>query len=187
MAAAIVIAGRRIVMRRGKWFAIYVAGYGVGRLWVEALRSDNATHILGLRVNTWTALVAIVGGLLWLFWGGNPVDREATRQLRAGVPESTLFAADVRHRDTPPSKDAAGDEPSTEDALVGARSSEDAAGSDATASEPTASEATGSEAPGSEASGSEATGAEASDKEPAGVEATGDDAGHRARGRRTSG
>lgn len=74
----------RVVLRRGRWLAVYIAGYGLGRLWVEALRSDEATHVLGLRVNIWTSLVAIVGGLLWLFWRGSPVDREATERLRAG-------------------------------------------------------------------------------------------------------
>jgi len=151
LAAGIVIAGRRTVMRRGKWFAIYVAGYGVGRLWVEALRSDNATHLLGLRVNIWTALVAIVGGLVWLFWGGNPVDREATRQLRAGVPESTLFAADVRHRNAQP------DEESTD----AGRLSEDAADEIAASDQMTGEDATGEDATGDDATGEEAMSEEA--------------------------
>jgi hypothetical protein len=64
--------------------AVYVTGYGLGRLWVEALRIDQATQIAGFRVNTWISLVAIVGGLAWLFWGGSPVDRDATAELRAG-------------------------------------------------------------------------------------------------------
>ena len=35
------------------------AGYGLGRLWVEALRIDDATRIAGVRVNIWVSLVAI--------------------------------------------------------------------------------------------------------------------------------
>jgi prolipoprotein diacylglyceryl transferase len=54
---------------RGKLFAVYVLGYGIGRLWVEALRIDKASEILGLRVNIWVSLVAIVGGALWLAFG----------------------------------------------------------------------------------------------------------------------
>lgn len=84
LAALIVLAGRRVVLRPGRWFAVYVAGYGLGRLWVEALRSDFATELWGLRVNIWTSLVAIVGGLVWLFWKGSPLDRAATEELRAG-------------------------------------------------------------------------------------------------------
>ncbi|MFZ4517666.1 MAG: prolipoprotein diacylglyceryl transferase [Microthrixaceae bacterium] len=84
LAGLIVLGGRRVVLKPGRWFAVYVAGYGLGRLWVESLRIDEATKILGLRVNIWTALLAIVGGLLWLFWKGSPVDHEATRRLRDG-------------------------------------------------------------------------------------------------------
>ncbi len=62
--------GRVVVLRAGRWFAVYVVGYGLGRLWVESLRIDFATEIAGLRVNTWISLVAIVGGLVWLFWRG---------------------------------------------------------------------------------------------------------------------
>ncbi len=40
---------------------LYIGGYGLGRLWVEMLRSDAANEILGVRVNIWTSLLAIVG------------------------------------------------------------------------------------------------------------------------------
>jgi prolipoprotein diacylglyceryl transferase len=51
---------RKRFLRPGRLFMLYVAGYFAGRLWVEALRSDEAkTIILGLRVNIWTSLVAI--------------------------------------------------------------------------------------------------------------------------------
>ena len=86
LAIGIVLAGRRVVLKPGRWFAVYVAGYGLGRLWVESLRIDFATEVLGLRVNIWISLLAIAGGLLWLFWGGGAVDHEATAELRAGGP-----------------------------------------------------------------------------------------------------
>lgn len=84
----------RLVLRRGRWFAVYVAGYGLGRLWVEALRDDFASRVLGLRVNIWTASIAILGGLIWLFWGGSPVDREATDRLRAGATMAQIIGGD---------------------------------------------------------------------------------------------
>ena len=37
--------------------AVYVAGYGVGRLWVESLRIDPANEVAGLRVNQWMAIL----------------------------------------------------------------------------------------------------------------------------------
>lgn len=84
LAGLIVVGGRRFVLRPGRWMAVYITGYGLGRLWVESLRVDVATEIGGLRVNTWISLLAIAGGLLWLFWRGNPIDHEATAELRAG-------------------------------------------------------------------------------------------------------
>jgi prolipoprotein diacylglyceryltransferase len=38
-------------------FGVYVALYTVGRLWIEALRVDTANHVLGLRLNIWTAVL----------------------------------------------------------------------------------------------------------------------------------
>lgn len=47
-------------------FALYVSGYGLGRLWIEGLRIDDASVIGGLRWNQWVAIGAIVGGLIYL-------------------------------------------------------------------------------------------------------------------------
>ena len=58
---------RKKVIPRGRLLAVYVIGYGVGRLWIELLRVDPAGHLLGVRVNVWVSLLAIVGGAAWLF------------------------------------------------------------------------------------------------------------------------
>jgi hypothetical protein len=55
--------GRDGPLRWGDLFALYVAGYATGRLWVESLRIDTANTVLGLRVNEWTSLIAIVACL----------------------------------------------------------------------------------------------------------------------------
>ncbi len=57
---------RRPAGRPGRLFALYVGGYGLGRLWVEALRIDPASRIAGLRVNIWVSLAAIAGSAAWL-------------------------------------------------------------------------------------------------------------------------
>jgi hypothetical protein len=100
LAGLIVWGSNRYVLRPGRWFAVYITGYGLGRLWVEALRIDTATLILGVRVNIWMSLVIILGGLLWLFWGGSPLDREATGRLRAGDGLATIFAAQTSFADS---------------------------------------------------------------------------------------
>ena len=63
LAALLVIVGRRWRLRPGQLFVGYVIGYATGRLWVEALRIDEATTIAGLRVNTVVSACTIVVAL----------------------------------------------------------------------------------------------------------------------------
>ena len=44
---------RRGLLKPGKLVWIYTGLYAIGRLWIEAIRIDPATEILGLRVNLW--------------------------------------------------------------------------------------------------------------------------------------
>jgi prolipoprotein diacylglyceryl transferase len=46
-------------------FALYVAGYSLGRIGEELLRVDPAHHILGMRLNFFVATAVFVVGLLW--------------------------------------------------------------------------------------------------------------------------
>ena len=46
-------------------FALYVAGYSGFRIFEETLRIDYSTHVLGLRLNFFVALVLCLLGLLW--------------------------------------------------------------------------------------------------------------------------
>ncbi len=55
---------KKRVLAAGNLFWLYVVGYGLGRLWVEDLRIDYASRVLGLRVNEWTSGLAVVGGLI---------------------------------------------------------------------------------------------------------------------------
>lgn len=69
LALALLLLDRRLDLRRGQVFALYVAGYPLGRVVFELMRSDEANLILGLRVNVWTSiLVFLLGvGLFWWF------------------------------------------------------------------------------------------------------------------------
>lgn len=44
----------------GYLFAAYLALYSIGRLWVEALRVDEANEIAGVRVNIWVFSIVLV-------------------------------------------------------------------------------------------------------------------------------
>ncbi|MFI5755258.1 prolipoprotein diacylglyceryl transferase [Streptomyces sp. NPDC051569] len=60
VAALVVWADRRFKLGHGRVFALYVAAYCVGRFWIEYLRVDEAHHVLGLRLNDWTAIIVFV-------------------------------------------------------------------------------------------------------------------------------
>lgn len=54
-------------LRAGQLAALYMVWYGCGRSWIEEIRINYSTVILGLRTNTWTAiLVALCGVALFL-------------------------------------------------------------------------------------------------------------------------
>lgn len=106
LVALIVWLSSRLILRPGRWFAVYLAGYGLGRLWVESLRIDEATRLLGLRVNIWTSLLAFGGGLLWLFWKGSPVDREATLRLRSGEDLAVIMQSEPAMNERTPDQKA---------------------------------------------------------------------------------
>src|SRR5439155_25653209 len=65
LAGLLVWADRRWKLGRGRLFALYVMGYTVGRIWIEALRIDTANTILGLRLNIWTSVVVFAGALVY--------------------------------------------------------------------------------------------------------------------------
>jgi hypothetical protein len=59
VALLVIWADRRFKLSHGRAFALYVAAYCAGRLWIEMLRIDTAEHFLGVRLNVFTS--AIVG------------------------------------------------------------------------------------------------------------------------------
>ncbi|MEU6667396.1 prolipoprotein diacylglyceryl transferase [Streptomyces sp. NPDC046727] len=65
VALLVIWADRRFKLGHGRAFALYVAAYCVGRGWIEYLRVDDAHHILGLRLNVWTALIVFLLAVLY--------------------------------------------------------------------------------------------------------------------------
>ncbi|WP_252375118.1 prolipoprotein diacylglyceryl transferase [Nonomuraea sp. K271] len=70
---ALLFAGARFRLHHGRLFALYVAGYTLGRFWIEGLRIDpvggvdHAVTFLGLRINQWTSILLFVGALVYLW------------------------------------------------------------------------------------------------------------------------
>jgi prolipoprotein diacylglyceryl transferase len=63
-AALLIWLDRKFRLGYGRVFWLYVVIYTTGRLWIELLRIDPAHHILGLRLNVWTAIIVGIGALV---------------------------------------------------------------------------------------------------------------------------
>ncbi|MFD1720982.1 prolipoprotein diacylglyceryl transferase [Amnibacterium endophyticum] len=67
-AILILLIDRRVPLRWGRALGLYLIWYGIGRSVFEAIRIDPTTVLLGLRVNIWAALGAVLLGVLIIAW-----------------------------------------------------------------------------------------------------------------------
>jgi prolipoprotein diacylglyceryl transferase len=86
--------------RPGRLFAYYVAGYAVGRAWVEALRIDPATRLFGVRWNIWMSLIAFAGAVGWLVFDSWRARQEAGREPGEAAAAKDEVAAGGARTDT---------------------------------------------------------------------------------------
>ncbi len=60
----LLILERKLALRWGRAFAVYLIWYGLGRSWLEAIRIDPTSDApLGIPANIWTSLIAIAVGV----------------------------------------------------------------------------------------------------------------------------
>jgi prolipoprotein diacylglyceryl transferase len=71
---------RRFRTGHGRLFGLYVAGYCVGRFCIELLRDDAATHIAGIRINSFTSTFVFIGAVVYIILA--PKGREDPEALR---------------------------------------------------------------------------------------------------------
>ncbi len=111
--AALIYLDRRFTIGHGRLFASYVALYCVGRFCVELLRDDTATHIAGIRINSFTSTFVFIGAVVYIILA--PKGREDPASVRG-----TAAAADEVPEPEPagevataaaPAGDTEGDEP----------------------------------------------------------------------------
>ena len=99
VAAVIVWADRKFKLGHGRVFALYVAGYTLGRGWIEMMRTDTANHILGLRVNVWTSILLFLAAVIYYVMAGKKGPREAPETLSSKTapaePETSEEAAET--------------------------------------------------------------------------------------------
>ncbi|MBS9534273.1 prolipoprotein diacylglyceryl transferase [Mycobacterium sp. M1] len=86
--ALLLYADRRFRMGHGRLFALYIAAYCIGRFGIELLRDDTATHISGIRVNSFTSTFVFIGAVVYILLATKGrEDPEALR--RAWQPDET--------------------------------------------------------------------------------------------------
>ena len=114
-AAAVVIwADRRFRLGHGRAFALYVALYCTGRLWIELLRTDPANEFFGVRVNVFTCIVVGLAALAYLVaLRGRPrevLDRRGDEDDTAGSAPAADSAAVPATSTDASAPDGAGDD-----------------------------------------------------------------------------
>lgn len=90
---------RRFRFGRGRAFALYVMGYTAGRFWIELMRTDEANHILGLRLNVWTAGLVFLGALIYFLRVRGPREFLIPLDAPAAVPATDGTGSDVSQVD----------------------------------------------------------------------------------------
>jgi prolipoprotein diacylglyceryl transferase len=65
LAGLLVWLGHHRRIRPPGLFALYVAGYSLGRIFEELIRVDPAHHIFGLRLNFFVAIALFLAGIVW--------------------------------------------------------------------------------------------------------------------------
>ncbi|MGZ8746405.1 MAG: prolipoprotein diacylglyceryl transferase, partial [Mycobacterium sp.] len=87
--AVLIWVDRRFKLGHGRLFALYVAGYCLGRFWIELLRSDQATLIADIRVNTFTSTFVFIGAVVYIMVA--PKGREDPETLKGKPRDESLI------------------------------------------------------------------------------------------------
>lgn len=114
VAALVVWADRKFRLGGGRAFWLYVAGYTLGRGWIEMLRIDSANRFLGLRINVFTSILLFLFAVVMLYVlrhkkredpaqlrgrGDDPVDEEAAASDDAADGSATAVAGETDVQD----------------------------------------------------------------------------------------
>jgi len=96
---------RRYKFGRGRAFALYVMAYTAGRCWIEMLRTDEATHLFGVRLNVFTSIVVFLGALAYFLLVKGPreyvVPIDAPETAPGPEAESDISQVDVSDEPAP--------------------------------------------------------------------------------------
>ncbi|MFD4670447.1 prolipoprotein diacylglyceryl transferase [Lentzea sp. NPDC058450] len=105
VALLIVWADRKFRLGHGRVFALYVAGYTAGRFWIELMRTDEATLILGTRVNVFVSALVFFGAVAYFIIAKSRGEREDVAALRGTVdPDAPQDTAEDKAEDAEAAK-----------------------------------------------------------------------------------
>ncbi|MDX8034866.1 prolipoprotein diacylglyceryl transferase [Lentzea sp. BCCO 10_0856] len=76
IAVVVVLLDRKLRLGHGRAFAVYVAGYTLGRCWIELMRTDDATHVFGVRINVWVSILVFLGAVAYFVLARRRGERE---------------------------------------------------------------------------------------------------------------
>ncbi|WP_435297046.1 prolipoprotein diacylglyceryl transferase [Streptomyces sp. YPW6] len=140
VALLVMWADRRFKLGHGRAFALYVAAYCAGRGWIEYMRVDEAHHVLGLRLNVWTAIIVFTLAVAYIVISAklrpgreeivepdqDAADDGAAKGVAASTDNSTDSSADDSQDDATDSPETRADAAGSD----GAKAQADEAGSE---------------------------------------------------------
>ncbi|MGW4216774.1 prolipoprotein diacylglyceryl transferase [Streptomyces bacillaris] len=119
VALLVIWADRRFKLGHGRAFALYVAAYCAGRAWIEYMRVDEAHHVLGLRLNVWTAIIVFALAVAYIVISARlrPGREEIVEQEKDDAAAGKADEKDEKKADAPdaPEADATDGDPSAKD------------------------------------------------------------------------
>ncbi|MEV4566597.1 prolipoprotein diacylglyceryl transferase [Nonomuraea sp. NPDC049419] len=178
----LIFAGRRFALHHGRLFALYVAGYTLGRFWIEGLRIDpvggvdHAVEFLGLRINQWTSIVLFVLALVYFFATRDKTGEEIVALPESGPddePDPAHGAGQADPGTGESSATTAGSSSTTAEGPSGEPPSGASSADDADGDKPSGTGRPGAEASTSDASGSDTSAADTSVSDAPGSDAAG--------------
>ena len=96
VAVGILWLDRRVLLGRGRCFALYIMLYPVGRIVFELMRTDPANEIFGVRVNVWVSVLVFLVGLgMFVLFGRHHPDGVREGFARGGETEPVVEAGFV--------------------------------------------------------------------------------------------
>ncbi|WP_371750609.1 prolipoprotein diacylglyceryl transferase [Mycobacteroides sp. LB1] len=119
--AVLILVDRRFKIGHGRLFALYVAGYCLGRFWVELMRVDPATQFGGIRVNSFTSTLVFLGAVAYILLAPKGREDPATLGGTAALVEGADADADTSEAETddaPVETDDTSEQPDTEQAAA---------------------------------------------------------------------